>query len=373
MTLAKFIFDNIDVILDEWERFAISIPSARGLDKRALRDDAKEILVRIGSEMAVPQTDQQQKKKAEARAMAVVGVADTPAQSHGAARFADGFDLKEMLSEYRALRASVIRLWMSHDVDEIHGKLYELTRFNEGIDQAMTESVARFSDQLDRAREIFMGTLGHDLRAPLQVILQSATSLLNPGARTHDHKVLAGYIERSALHVNVMVNSLLDVARTRLGGTLPMEPKLMEAGEVCRAVVQEFGVLHPSRGVRLQIAGDLHGIWDEARLYQLVSNLVRNAIQHGDPSTTVTVTATGHADHVSLSVHNAGEPIPTSQIAKIFDPMTRAYNQTGQDDRTSLGLGLYIADTIARAHRGAIHVESSRELGTSFTVSLPRR
>src|ERR1044071_3322663 len=100
VTLAKFILDNMEAILDQWQQFAASIPSARGLDAHALRNDAKEILTTIAVEMETAQTVQQQKTKSEGRALTLVGAAETPAQSHGVARFADGFDVKEMISEY---------------------------------------------------------------------------------------------------------------------------------------------------------------------------------------------------------------------------------------------------------------------------------
>jgi signal transduction histidine kinase len=373
VTLAKFIIDNMDAILDEWQRFAATIPSARGLDGRALRNDAKQILTTIASDMETSQTNQQQITKAAGKALTLVGAADTAAQTHGVARFAEGFDMKEMLSEYRALRAAVVRLWIMREGDAAPGKLHELTRFNEGIDQAMTEAVARFGDRVDRARAMFMGILGHDLRTPLHVILRSAASLLKPEGHGRDHEALAADIERGALHINTIVNSLLDVARTRLGGTLPLEPKLMDAALMCRTVVQELQLLHPDRGIQLEVEGDLQGIWDEVRVRQLMANLLRNALEHGEPSSIVTVKAAGERNRVLLAVQNTGEPIPESLISRIFEPMTRANNKHKEDGQSSLGLGLYIAWAIVQAHRGTIHVASTRELGTSFTVSLPRR
>jgi K+-sensing histidine kinase KdpD len=175
VTLASFIIGNIDEILREWVEFARTLASGKELDVEALRDHAKKMLLTVAAEMTTSQTAEQQRAKSRGEAT-VPGSGETVAGTHGDQRYLQGFKLEEMIGEYRALRATVIRLWSRHTtLDE--RAVDELTRFNEGIDQLMSESVTRFSRQVDRARQLFMGVLGHDLRTDLQVILACAERL----------------------------------------------------------------------------------------------------------------------------------------------------------------------------------------------------
>jgi signal transduction histidine kinase len=368
VSLSDFIEQNMEPILLEWEEFAGTVASAHGLDKEALRDHAEQMLRMIAAQMRGAQTDAEQKSKSRGQSFAAGVHGDTAAQLHANRRFAEGFTLDEMVSEYRAMRASVIRLWIRDHSNEPHA-LYELTRFNEGIDELLTESVARFSKRLDRARELFMGVLGHDLRTHLQVILGCAAKLQTK--RTPEQVEQYGsYIAQSTTSINEMVEDLLDVARTRLGGQLPLTAAPMDAGPACVEALIPFRQLHPQSDIRLQRTGDLRGVWDKARLIQLLTNLLRNAFQHGDTSRPITLDAQGLDDHIVLSVHNFGEPIPRDLVAHIFEPMRQGRTQT---DATSVGLGLYIACTITEAHGGKLTVESSKERGTLFTLRLPRK
>jgi signal transduction histidine kinase len=156
-----------------------------------------------------------------------------------------------------------------------------------------------------------MGVLGHDLRTPLQVIVHSTTYLNSSGLQEKQQKAVA-LIERSARHVTQMVEDLLDVTRTRFGAALPVDPQPMDASTVLHAVATEFKALYPTRNLVLEVEGELTGIWDSGRLHQMLSNLVRNAFQHGDSSTTVTVRGCHESHSVTFSVHNLGEPIPPS-------------------------------------------------------------
>lgn len=370
MALSAFIRDNMATILDEWQQFAATIPSAHSLDREALRNDAERILAAIALDMETPQSDEEQADKSKGLKRRVTGSSDTAAESHAIARFSEGFDFKEMASEYRALRATVVRLWLTSLTIVDKSVLYELTRFNEGLDQAFTESIGRFADRVNESRELFMGALGHDLRTPLHVIMQSAAYLKKPETPSRRHAAMIEHIEKSAEQLKQMVDDLLDVTRTRLGGSLPLTPDSADLEAICRTVVAEFQLVYPIRDIQLQTRGDLTGMWDAARLNQLVSNLLRNAIQHGGAASPVIVSAVAEQDRVVLKVKNFGEPIPEPLLRHIFEPLKRG--EARPEKRDNLGLGLYIACTIARAHNGSIRVESSRDDGTLFTVSLPR-
>jgi signal transduction histidine kinase len=123
----------------------------------------------------------------------------------------------------------------------------------------------------------------------------------------------------------------------------------------------------------VRLAGDLNGNWDAARISQLLSNLLQNAIQHGAKDRPVTLSANGEEGHATLRVHNEGKAIPESTLARIFEPLVWTEESTEEPSSSSgLGLGLYIASAIAEAHGGTISVDSSEKAGTTFTVRLPR-
>jgi signal transduction histidine kinase len=373
--LATFILANMEDIMREWQKFAATVLSAKGMDRKGLRNDAEWILTTIARDMQTSQSRSQQEAKSKDTRPPRKDAAETAAEAHGAQRFVSGFDLNEMVSEYRALRASVIRLWTaSCKIDEVQ-LVEELTRFNEGIDQALSESIRYFAGQLDRSRELFMGVLGHDLRTPVHVIQASAERLLRTHANAEQQQQLGRYVRDSANQITTMLSDLLDTVRTQLGGSLPLQLAEVDISDVCTAVVEQFRVLHPQRELQCNVPAGLRGSWDEIRVRQLLTNLLRNAIQHGAADSPITLSAKLQNESVVVSVHNLGAPIPPELLVNIFEPLRRGDAQQSVDhqrmDSFSMGLGLYIAATIAQAHQGSIKVESTQEQGTTFRTELP--
>jgi len=170
--LADFITASIEPIVAEWEAFARTQSSAtRLLDAAELRDHAAQILAAIVADLRLPQTSQQQVAKSKGLAPAADPVSLTAAQVHAMLRVRSGFNVNQMASEYRALRASVLRLWFAVVPKLRPDDIDDLVRFNEAIDQAVAESVAVFTAEINRWRHLFLGVLGHDLRSPLNAIL----------------------------------------------------------------------------------------------------------------------------------------------------------------------------------------------------------
>lgn len=369
MTLAEFIVRSMEEILAAWEDFARSIPAAETLDRKALRDHAELMLKAIARDLGQFQSAEQQSEKSMGRAPEPACKDDTAATSHGTDRYTAGFDLKALVSEYRALRATVVRLW-TRDVCS-HDRETQLSRFNEAIDQALHESVLRYSEEVDRSRELFLGVVGHDLRTPLGAILHSAQYLLQSEGLSGEQVKAAARVHRSGTRIQQMLSDLLDVTRTRLGGSIPLELKPMDLSDVSKHVTEEAQAFHPGRTILWSTTGDCRGTWDETRLYQLLSNLVGNAIRHGAPDKPVSVATMAGADEVKVSVHNEGAPIPPSEIRAMFEPMRQG--RDGSKRAEGLGLGLYIARAVATAHHGAINVESTIEAGTTFTVHLSKQ
>jgi len=289
-------------------------------------------------------------------------------QIHAELRIEFGFNLVQMVSEYRALRASVLRLWDRHGSSDPTG----VTRFNEAIDEALGEAVARFTETTQRYRDQTLGILGHDLRNPLGAIVTGATLLISAEGLGDRGVSIAARMLSSANRMNRMIGDLLDLTRTRLGDQIPVVRAPLDLRPLCRQVIAELEGLRPAGGLTFAPRGDLRGEWDSDRIAQVVSNLVRNAIEHGGAGDPINVRAEDNgSDDVLLTVHNCGPPVPPGDLRSMFEPMVRH----SADARSSrgLGLGLYIASQIVLAHGGTLVATSTDAGGTTFTAHLPRR
>jgi sigma-B regulation protein RsbU (phosphoserine phosphatase) len=148
----------------------------------------------------------------------------------------------------------------------------------------------------------------------------------------------------------------------------------MDFGDACRAAIEEISAFHPSGAFTFEATGSLGGEWDRIRIAQMLSNLLGNAVQHGFPDRPVAVEAIGSEDEVVVTVRNEGPPIPDELQKRIFEPLARG----SQEDHAAksgknLGLGLYIACQIAKAHQGTLKLAASNRDGTLFMARLPRR
>jgi signal transduction histidine kinase len=374
MRLADYILRNREEILTEWEAFARTCAPIGTMNARALRDHANEMLSVIAADLQTPQSSHEQSEKSKGLAPAAIDDKSTAAEDHGDERAQSGFSIDQMIAEYRALRASVIRLW-AKDAGGLGAEdLEDLTRFNEAIDQAVGESVAQFNDTVAQAREIFLGMLGHDLRNPLGAIYTSAKFMLETGDLREPHLTLTRRISDSAERALKLVGDLLDFTRARLGGEIPVTRTLINLGRVVRDAVDEIKSANPSVRIEVDTRSDQRGQWDSARLSQALINLLSNSVQHGRAGRPIKVDLQGKADHAILKIHNEGAAIPPAQLRGLFEPMKG--NKTAPSDGATgsmagLGLGLYIAERIVSAHGGNIQVDSSEDSGTTFTVFLP--
>jgi signal transduction histidine kinase len=371
--LSRFIRDNAELILAEWETFARSLPGGGAMDVAALRDHAKEMLLAIAADLERPQSDRVQDEKARGERDALEVREATAAQEHGTGRAGSGFTVGQMVAEFRALRASVTRLWLAEAQDGALTDLTDLIRFNEAIDQAIAESVSRFSQALARTQERFLAILSHDLRTPLGAIITSTLFMLDAGGLEEPNRTLVARASSSARRMNQMVLDLVEFTRTRLDDAIPVVRAEVDGRRLVHDVVLEIAASYPDSVVQVETAGNLSGAWDADRLTQALTNLVGNAVQHGASAKPVRVSARGLADIVMLSVHNEGSPIPPEQQAAIFREGERITGRAAATDRRHQGLGLFIVERIVAAHGGTVSVRSSLEEGTTFTIRLPRR
>ena len=373
--LSSFIRQNIEPILDEWETFARSLPLGEGMDVAALRDHAKDMLAVIADDLDDPQTSAEEKEKARGESDAGAGTAPTAAQEHGAGRAGSGFTVGQMVAEFRALRASVMRLWSQSQQHARAEDLADMTRFNEAIDQAIAESITRYTHEIGQSKERFLAILGHDLRSPVGAIVTSTRFMLDTAAESGDlpegyHSLIEGVL-RSARRANRLVADLLEFARVSFGDAIPVQRVSTDLGRLVTDVVAEARASYPKHEFDCATSGLLVGEWDADRLFQALINLLSNAVQHGPADSRIRVSARGDTEEVVLSVQNGGPPIPPDQVARMSQGMNpSASNHDG--DRRHLGLGLYIVDKIITAHGGRMVLRSQADEGTTFFLHLPR-
>jgi signal transduction histidine kinase len=369
--LAEFLQDHASEILQAWDEFAATVShEGKTLDPAALRDHAAEILKTIALDLAQPQTVHEQDEKGKGRGPR--GMAITPAETHADTRMVAGFAVDGMITEYRALRASVLKIWAKAGGGTSPGDLIDLTRFNEAIDQSIAESVGRYTHQTSTATELFIGILGHDIRNPLSTILTSSEVLVRTGQLTAK---AAAPITNAAIRIKAIIEQVVDFTRAQSDGVMPVHRVPGNLAEQLAKVMQETQVRHPARTLRLECSGEFNGSWDEGRMGQLLSNLLANALLYGAADSEVSVRMWGTPAQVCFSVHNHGDRIPAEEQHRIFQPLERGLQNrdpAAGPQAQGLGLGLYICREIVRSHGGSLHVDSDATAGTTFTVSLPR-
>lgn len=372
MKLDRFLKEHIEEILAEWEAFSLTlVPTA--VSGMVLRKHARGMLQAIGLDIATSQNPEQQYNKSRGNAPHMAGGFQSAAFSHGGQRQASDFSLIQLCAEFRALRATVLRLWLPKVGDMTQEIADQMVRFNEAVDQALAESVVSYSSKADQTRELFLAILGHDLRMPLFSMRLAGENLKKPALTADQIAETGDRIRRSTRLMNSMVADLLGFTRTQLGSGMPIVPALVDVKVVCESALEDAKAAHPQSRFDFHTTGDTTGSFDGVRLHQLFANLLFNAAQYGDIDAPVVLGVHGDERGVLVKVTNQGPPISAESLGAIFKPLVQLSEGGGQDDRprTSLGLGLFVAREIAEAHGGEIAVQSDAECGTVFTVRIP--
>jgi PAS domain S-box-containing protein len=248
-------------------------------------------------------------------------------------------------------------------VEDVVISLRDVTR--ERHDLGVARSNLEFQQQI-------IGIVGHDLRNPLATVLGSIALLRRQMGLTPSSIVSLDRAERSATRMARLISDLLDYARTRAPGGLPVVLARADLHAVCAQSIEECRSAHPSATIRFAASGDGGGCYDADRVEQALTNLLVNAIQHGG-DTPIDVQSDGSAaDFVEIKVHNGGAVIPADVLPQLFRAYRRGIRGEPAAPQAGLGLGLFIVDQIAAAHGGRVFAESSQAAGTTFTLQLPR-
>lgn len=369
MRLADFIERNSEGILERAVAFAeTQAPAGAVFSVKDLRNHLPQILQAIVGDLRTPQSAREQHAKSEGRAPVKTGP-ESAATYHGRTRAIAGFGINQMVAEYRALRASVLRLWAA-DRALVTESIEDVVRFNEAIDQAVSESLAEYSSEVESWRQIFLSAVGHDLRGPLSAVVLSADALVKatrdtPYARKAD-RILSGGRRMAKL-----LDDLLDYSRSKLGDGMTIRRQDCDLGEAIGEEVELLRAALPDISLRYAASGDTRGRFDTSRVREAVHNLVTNAAKYGEDGEDVAIGVEGHPDLVRVTVSNAGAPLSEDAQRVLFDPLRRGALKASHDEHASLGLGLFLVHEIALAHDGRIDVGSADGV-TTFSMSLPR-
>jgi len=371
MNFQTFIASHVEPILHDWEAAAKAVAPAHALSRETLRDHWAEILKAIGDEMA-----QAPVATPVAPGSPPASPLQAAASAHGARRQQENFEVDEVVAEFRAMRSTVLEAWQRFE--QSAGRTLavdDANRFSEALDRALAGSIDRHLKDRARVRDLFLAMLGHDLRAPLSGIQMAAHVIDHPAADDAGRVRAAVRIRRALVQMDHLITDLIDFTRSRLGAGLPITKARCDLAALAHDALDAVRSSFPEREFQSELSGDLSIDADAARMSQLLSNLLYNAIQHGDPASTIALRAAGHADGVTLQVHNRGASIPAESLPLLFEPLVqaaKAASTPGSRASTSMGLGLFIVKEITRGHGGRIDVESSLEDGTTFTLHLPR-
>lgn len=242
--------------------------------------------------------------------------------------------------------------------------------YEENLRQArkVAEDKLKVEKDLATLREQFVAILGHDLRSPISAIKAGTTVLADTDLPERESQIVA-LMQDSVERILELIANTLDFARVRMGKGIPVEVSPVAPESIIRQVIEELRLSWPNLIFDSDIDLSEKIDCDAGRLSQVLSNLLANAILHGEAGRPIRIQA-GIKDEVfTLSVCNYGEAILPEVMEKLFEPFTRGDIRNSQN---GLGLGLFIADRIATAHHGQLTVSSSDE-ETCFTLTMPSR
>lgn len=381
MKVADFIRKHSEEIAKEWEAFARTCaPAASEMNVAQLRDHILPLLRFVADDMDTPQTTFEQNEKAQGRQPLVPGEA-SEAEQHAAARIIDGFTIDQVIGEFRALRASVLRLWAQHRDSDQQAPITEpaqITRFNESIDQMLSESVVRHARLEARAREhstrrdAFLATLSHELRGPFAAIVNGVHIVEAAGATNASLAPVAAMMARQAQHLRRLLDDLLDLARISRD-RLSISCAPTDIRKCVQDAVDANREAHtrPAHVLKLDMpAAPVVGEVDGTRIMQVISILLNNAINYSPAGSRIELSLNHDHEYARVSVRDEGIGISADVLPHIFEPfhVTHENNLAKQ----GLGIGLALARRLVELHAGSLEARSEGPgRGCEFCVAIP--
>ena len=368
MRLDIFICQNMEAILVQSESIAASLLQAEsGISAPLLRDQMQQILEAVAIDITAPQTEEQQTNNTKALISKLPGAPKTAAEAYGLLRAESGFEINQMLSEYRALRASVLKLWFVAS-DTFVLNVHDIVRFDKAIDQALCESLNFFIQKVEERKNLFLGMWWHDMHTPLQTIQMTAMLLHRTSAEKKVTEAAKRMVDCGPL-LTSLLNELIQFNKIKLELGIRIAPTPQDMASLVGEELNQLRVAHPDKKLNLQVSGSTKGVWDGDSLKRVLGNLVVNAITYGNDFSPVTVRVAGSAEQMAFEVRNEGASLDTPTLQALFEPF-RQSNTTRNYGGNRFGLGLFIAKQVAIAHNGCIDARCE-DGDTIFSVQLP--
>jgi signal transduction histidine kinase len=378
MRLSDFIRAHSEEIAKEWEGFARTCsPAAAKMSVDQLRDHILPLLRFVAGDMDTPQTGFEQSEKAQGR-QPLAKIEASEAEEHAALRIIDGFTVDQVIGEFRALRASILRLWIKHRPADFQVDAAQVTRFNESIDQMLSESVVRHGRLESEAREhssgrdAFLATLSHELRGPLAAIANGVHIVQALGATNPRLAPVAAMMSRQAQHLRRLLDDLLDLARisrNRLSiDCVPTDIRQCVQDAVdanCEGLTQGAHILKLDTP-EAPLVGEVDG----TRIMQVISILLNNAVKYSPAGSRIDVSLTRENECALISLRDEGIGIAAETLPRIFN----AFYVTNENNpaKHGLGIGLWLARRLIELHAGTIVAKSEGPTrGAEFCVAIP--
>ncbi|MBD2010111.1 HAMP domain-containing histidine kinase [Microcoleus vaginatus ZQ-A3] len=284
---------------------------------------------------------------------------------HGNERagYAD-YSMTHLIFEYRLLRQVIFQVLEEEaplgveDRDIIIGS----------IEQAVNDAATQFSETLRDIQELFMVTLTHDLRNPINVVKMGTQLTLRRLERGDSHADVAARMLSAINRLDSMIQNLLDASRLRAGQSLKMEFEECDFVMLVQEVVEDLSFAYGDRFVVVS-ESEIRTYCSRKEIRRVIENLAINAVKYGAPSTPITLTLQQTETQISLTIHNEGDPIALDAQSILFQQFRRTICA---EEQTGWGLGLFLAKNITEAHKGTLEVESAEGKGTSFIINLPK-
>jgi len=352
---ASFLRENIHRIMSLWEiRIRQEVDSAKHQEKSILRDEIPAFLTYVADNLAGVidgSLHREQRAKYEIQKVA---------EEHGSQRAETGsYSLDEAIFEYHILRLILFQILEEHHpLDPIEREIIVSS-----IEQAVQDMATQFAESVQESRDLFVVTLVHDLRGPLNnaaMGLQLFNKSNDPEVRQKANEL----IERSLERLDLMTSNLLNVRKAAAGGSLPLQFESFDLAQFIKEVIQDFQM---KDRIIINCSKAMIGHWSKDGLRRVFDNLVGNAVKFGAPNTPITINLNHEATNIVVSVHNEGTPIPPSEQEAIFN----TFFQSRSAPIKGWGIGLALVKGIVSAHGGSVKIDSGPGKGTTFTVVLP--
>jgi signal transduction histidine kinase len=381
MRLVEFIKSNVEPILAEFEAFASTmLPAAANMTIAELRNDAEKILWAVVEDMETPQSSQEQSEKSKGLRTDSASAVQQAARAHALSRLTDLFSQNQLVAEYRALRASVIKLWTQHISVADRSALDELTRFNEAIDQALGASVGAFAAgveqrlrKADRRKDEFLATLAHELRNPLAPITIAARIANSPGASAKQLQWSHDVVERQVHNMARLLDDLLDVSRITQG-KLELRTAEVELAAIIDNAVETARPIIEARGHRLTVTlpeKPVHLVADALRLAQIFANILINAAKFTERNGQIDLSVRVEESFAVIGIRDYGFGIEPHMLQRVFEMFSQGTSALNRAER-GLGIGLAVAKGLVELHGGSIEARSEGlGRGSEFIVRIP--